>query len=252
MFLGPWSGSGSLSHKSADPVRIFRWNKNSRKTFIYCYLTTLWLFIFEEWFKCTCVPDLHSAVLRLADTGYLSRIRFFHPGSQFWGSVTFWCGSGSPDLYLWITDPKKKFFFLQPCPQAYYLQSKNSNLVLKCCVNILFFRKYFSPLNTFMRKWKDPDSDLWLINPDSDPGGPKTCGSLVDMIPDSHQKKFRVVHPGSRILALDHFPIPDQDPGLKKVRILYTDAEPSWKRVWCWFSLRGNENLSVYCSQNLS
>jgi hypothetical protein len=24
---------------------------------------------------------------------------------QCWGSVTFWCGSGSPDPYLWLMDP---------------------------------------------------------------------------------------------------------------------------------------------------
>ncbi len=36
---------------------------------------------------------------------------------------------------------------------------------------------YFSPLNTFMRKGKDPDPDpyIWLMDPD--PRGPKTCGS---------------------------------------------------------------------------
>ncbi len=40
--------------------------------------------------------------------------------------------------------------------------------MLKFCVKILFCRHYFSPLNTFMRKGKDPEPD---------PGGPKTCGS---------------------------------------------------------------------------
>ncbi len=36
---------------------------------------------------------------------------------------------------------------------------------------------YFSPLNIFMRKGKDPEPDpyLWLMDPD--PGGPKTSGS---------------------------------------------------------------------------
>ncbi len=36
---------------------------------------------------------------------------------------------------------------------------------------------YFSPLNAFMRKGKDPDPDphLWLMDPDL--GGPKACGS---------------------------------------------------------------------------
>jgi hypothetical protein len=36
-------------------------------------------------------------------------------------------------------------------------------------------KHYFSPLNTFMRKGKDPHQYLWLIDPD--PGGPKTCES---------------------------------------------------------------------------
>jgi hypothetical protein len=40
---------------------------------------------------------------------------------------------------------------------------------------MLFCRHYFSPLNTFMRKGKDPDPQLLLMDPD--PGGPKTCGS---------------------------------------------------------------------------
>ncbi len=39
---------------------------------------------------------------------------------------------------------------------------------------MLFCRHYFSPINTFMRKGKDPDPHLWLIDPD--PRGPKPCG----------------------------------------------------------------------------
>ncbi len=50
------------------------------------------------------------------------------------------------------------------------------------CVKILFYRHYFSPLNTSMRKGKDPEPDpyLRLMNPNPDPGGPNTfpftCG----------------------------------------------------------------------------
>jgi hypothetical protein len=42
---------------------------------------------------------------------------------------------------------------------------------------MLFCWHFFSPLNTYMRKGKEPDPYpyLWLIDPD--PGGPKTCGS---------------------------------------------------------------------------
>ncbi len=63
---------------------------------------------------------------------------------QWWGSVTFWCGSGSADSYFWLMNPdldptpyptpffsdfkdaKKNFvfiFFLITYPQAHYLQS---------------------------------------------------------------------------------------------------------------------------------
>ncbi len=56
---------------------------------------------------------------------------------------------------------------------------KKLNFLLTFCVKILFCRHYFSPLNTSMRKGKDPEPDpdpyLWLMDPD--PGGPKTCGS---------------------------------------------------------------------------
>ncbi len=50
-----------------------------------------------------------------------------------------------------------------------------------CCIKILFSNHYFSPLNTFRRKGKDPyplsDPYLWLTDPDADPGGSKTNGS---------------------------------------------------------------------------
>ncbi len=78
---------------------------------------------------------------------------------QCWGSVTFWCGSGSPDPYLWLIDPdpvpdptpdpthffinlriikikKISYFFLLSCIQAHHFQSNKFNfyynLVFKC------------------------------------------------------------------------------------------------------------------------
>ncbi len=39
-------------------------------------------------------------------------------------------------------------------------------------LKFLFCKHYFSPLNTFIRKEKNPDLYLWLMDPD--PGGPKT------------------------------------------------------------------------------
>ncbi len=41
---------------------------------------------------------------------------------------------------------------------------------------MLFCRHYFSPLNTFMRKGKDPDPEPETYLRQMDPGGPKTCG----------------------------------------------------------------------------
>ncbi len=57
------------------------------------------------------------------------------------------------------------YFFLITYPQAHYLQFK---ILLKFCVKSLVFKHYFNPLNTFMRKGKDPKPDpyLWLMNPD--------------------------------------------------------------------------------------
>ncbi len=70
---------------------------------------------------------------------------------------------------------------------VHHHQSKKFNFLLKFCVKMLFCRYYFSPLNTFMTKRKDPEPDpdpepdlhphIWLMDPDPDHGGPKTCGS---------------------------------------------------------------------------
>ncbi len=74
---------------------------------------------------------------------------------------------------------KKYFFhiFLITCPQAHHFQYEKFIFLLEFCVKILFCRHYFSQLNTFIRKGKDPepDPDHWLMDPD--PGGPKICGS---------------------------------------------------------------------------
>ncbi len=77
--------------------------------------------------------------------------------------------------------PKKFFFifFLITYQQAHYLQSLTYCFKEKFCVKIKFSKHYFSLLNTFMRKGKDPAPELnpyiWLRDPDL--GGPKTCGS---------------------------------------------------------------------------
>jgi|LakMenE18May11ns_1017448.scaffolds.fasta_scaffold9653836_1 hypothetical protein len=142
---------------------------------------------------------------------------------QCWGSVTFWCGSGSvsPDPYLWLMDPdptpfligcknaKKKYFysycFLITCPQAHHLQSKKFNILLNLCVKILFWWHYFRPLNTFLRKGKDPDPHLWLMirireaQKHADPADPDPqhwfCLLLprtVNLLRDSHIQGVRL------------------------------------------------------------
>jgi len=70
-------------------------------------------------------------------------------------------------------------FFLYLANGHIIFSQKRIKFFLKLCVKILFCRHYFSPLNTSMRKGKDPEPDsvpyLWLMDPD--PGGPKTSGS---------------------------------------------------------------------------
>ncbi len=103
---------------------------------------------------------------------------------------TLWLLDPDPDLFLdpttfsLILRMQKQLFFslifsynLPPVTSSSDLKIKF--LLKRFCVKILFCRQYFSPLNTFMRKEKDPDPDphFWLLDPDPDPGGPKTCGS---------------------------------------------------------------------------
>jgi len=50
--------------------------------------------------------------------------------------------------------------------------------LLNFCVKILFCKHYFSPLNTFMRKGKDPDPDPYLVTNRSGSGRPKNMRIL--------------------------------------------------------------------------
>jgi hypothetical protein len=103
-----------------------------------------------------------------------------HSFGQYWGSVTFWCGSGSnsgsadpttdptPDSTPFFIDLRmqKNIYFLHifsyNLPTRTSSSSKKLNFFAKICVKILFCRHYFSSLNTFMRKGKDPDPDPHL------------------------------------------------------------------------------------------
>ncbi len=84
------------------------------------------------------------------DTSYFMYVHT----KQCWGSVTCWCGlpliNGTrPDSFLqWLEGCKKINIFSYSFLKTYQ-------------------RAYFSPLNTFMKKGKDPY--LWLMDPDPRP-----------------------------------------------------------------------------------
>jgi hypothetical protein len=68
-------------------------------------------------------------------------------------------------FFIGFKDAKKyflKYFFLITCPQAHHLQFRKLNFLLKFCDKMLFCRHYFSPLDTFMRKRRNPDPDPYL------------------------------------------------------------------------------------------
>jgi hypothetical protein len=54
----------------------------------------------------------------------LGTTNIFIPACQCWGSVTFWCGSGSPDLYLLLMDPDPDpppYPYLPPDPTPFFI-----------------------------------------------------------------------------------------------------------------------------------
>ncbi len=94
--------------------------------------------------------------------------------NQCWRFVTFWCVSGSTDSYLWLTDLDLDLN-LDPDPTTFFSDFKHAKKYFSSYFFLItsVFKHYFSPLNTFMRKEKDPDPYIWL---DPEQGGPKTCG----------------------------------------------------------------------------
>ncbi len=81
-----------------------------------------------------------------------------------------WCHSHSSNLAGLYPLPVKDFkrmlnFFLKLTRLHIFFSLKNSNFLSKLCVLFLFFKHYFSPLNTFMRKEKVPDPDFVRSTP---------------------------------------------------------------------------------------
>jgi hypothetical protein len=116
----------------------------------------------------------------------LVRIRIRIPGS-----VPLTNGSDLFIHWFYFKDAKKIFcihIFLITCQQAHHLQSKKINSLLKFCIKILFFRHYFSPLNTSMRKGKDRIRFRSDLTNGSGSGRPKGSGSptLVLMVEEAY------------------------------------------------------------------
>ncbi len=112
-----------------------------------------------------------APVLGIPDIFVRIQIRGSLPQTNLFGSESY---SGfSMTLRMQI----KFFFLLHTFPFNLHAGTVSSvlNFFAKMlCWNFICM-PYFSPLNTFMRKGKDPDPYLRLMDPD--PEGPKTSGS---------------------------------------------------------------------------
>ncbi len=121
---------------------------------------------------------------------YWSRIRRKQNPHNFQKEKTsvgdLWHFGAEPDL--WLTGRIRLLSSVTSRMQAHYLQSLTYCFKEKFCVKILFCKHYFSLLNTFMRKKKDPDPYLWLTDPY--PGGTKNMRILRIRIPNIRKKPY--------------------------------------------------------------
>ncbi len=147
------------------------------------YNATIFLF----WYKCRIQWSLFS--LRRNALGHDNYIVSYW---QSWGSVTFWyrsgCGSGSSDLYLWLTDPERiREAQKRTVPTGPIRMREHWYPTFTSFFRDKAIKKFqnsrnqaFSYYGIFAWWWKDPepvlDPHLWLTDPDADQGGPKTFG----------------------------------------------------------------------------
>ncbi len=100
-------------------------------------------FFFLQWKHWCGLVEFHCSLI----------ILYCHLLVECWGSMIFWCRSGSvsPDPHLWLVDPtsffihfkdaKKIFFsyfFLITCPQAHHLPSKKITFAKILCKKFYF------------------------------------------------------------------------------------------------------------------
>jgi hypothetical protein len=104
---GSGFGSGSATQENTN-ISLFRANLESKlvcgtyhtkkKNVKICQDPAFTKNLKKSKLAFTVSPYLHRLLLDMVP-------KKKRRAKQCWGSVTFWCGSGSPDPYLWLMDP---------------------------------------------------------------------------------------------------------------------------------------------------
>ncbi len=187
-------------------------NHGYRRRFVSCYGTILILLFSapQQWAYCTSYKKKSNTDMSessLYSVGYAGTVPKTLIYPYCWLKIWVLFSVGIRDILVRIRIPgsvpltngsdfflhgfkrcKKNifspyFFLLLLKGHKHHLQSKKFNFLLKLWVKILFCRHYFSPLNTSMRKGKDPDPDPYYLRlMDPEPGGQKHADP--DPVPD--------------------------------------------------------------------
>jgi hypothetical protein len=92
----------------------------------------------------------------------------FLPLNQCWGSVTFWCGSGSPDPYLWLVDPDQ---YPTPDPTPFFGDYRHIIFSLK---NLIFCSTHLWQKGRIRGRIRISEAPKHTVPEDPDPD-PKHC-----------------------------------------------------------------------------